>query len=719
MSSSGQKSHRPMSTNPKIINPNRTVPNGLSHMRDRATINRLNMYKTRAHYNKRGDFVSGAFMSRTVENPVSRIQPDRRWFGNTRTVGQKELEAFREQMANKINDPYTVVLRQQKLPMALLNDPFQNAKMDLLAVESFNDTFGPKSLRKKARLADNIGDIDSLLHNVEVKVGDYDEQTDMKNDSVVRDDLKDDALQTIFKKGQSKRIWNELYKVIDSSDVLVQVLDVRDPMGTRCKRIEDELRKPDRRHKHMVFVLNKCDLVPTWVTRRWVKILSREYPTLAFHASITNPFGKGSLLQLFRQFSALHSDKKQISIGFVGYPNVGKSSIINTLKGENVCSAAPVPGETRTWRYITLFKRIFLIDCPGVVHPFGNTPTDCVLKNVIRMETITDPADYIGAILARLRPQYVTQHYGVSSWTDPMDFLKQLAKKSGKLLKGGDPDINNTARLVLGDWQLGRLPYFVCPPFEEEREDGFDMSLIGAESHIRKNTRKSAPKATEEEDDEEDMDDEDDKGRYDDGLNSSDSEEDEMDAGTKHRLLKKKAMLKRRKIEKKIRIEVDDQQLVGLPLKSHYSSVDMDEKMFKKAQQDALMVGATTYNGNSTSMYDFTMNAELKESGEANMAAADDATEYDVKFNQESVINSAPLFADTNVPSVVQALFDLTPVSIRKTKLEQTLEKERQLTGKSLVVVKGAKSGLHKGIGTHKKVDDGSSKKKKRKSPTE
>jgi hypothetical protein len=145
----------------------------------------------------------------------------------------------------------------------------------------------------------------------------------------------------------------------------------------------------------------------------------------------------------------------------------------------------------------------------------------------------------------------------------------------------------------------------------------------------------------------------------------------------------------------------------------------MDEKMFKKAQQDALMVGATTYNGNSTSMYDFTMNAELKESGEANMAAADDATEYDVKFNQESVINSAPLFADTNVPSVVQALFDLTPVSIRKTKLEQTLEKERQLTGKSLVVVKGAKSGLHKGIGTHKKVDDGSSKKKKRKSPTE
>lgn len=52
---------------------------------------------------------------------------------------------------------------------------------------------------------------------------------------------------------------------LDSSDVVIQVLDARDPMGTRSKRIETELKKPDRRHKHVIFVLNKCDLVPTWV----------------------------------------------------------------------------------------------------------------------------------------------------------------------------------------------------------------------------------------------------------------------------------------------------------------------------------------------------------------------------------------------------------------------------------------------------------------------
>ncbi len=84
------------------------------------------------------------------------------------------------------------------------------------------------------------------------------------------------------------------------------------------------------------------------------------------------------------QFGHLHQEKKQISVGLIGYPNVGKSSVINTLRGEKVCRAAPVPGETKVWQYITLFKRIFLIDCPGVVYPTGETETELVLKGVVR-----------------------------------------------------------------------------------------------------------------------------------------------------------------------------------------------------------------------------------------------------------------------------------------------------------------------------------------------
>ena len=92
---------------------------------------------------------------------------------------------------------------------------------------------------------------------------------------------------------------------------------MRDPMGTRSIKLERYLAK-ECPHKHLVFVLNKCDLVPTWVSSRWVRVLSEERPTLAFHASITNSFGKAALIQLLRQFGALHKDRQQISVGFVG-----------------------------------------------------------------------------------------------------------------------------------------------------------------------------------------------------------------------------------------------------------------------------------------------------------------------------------------------------------------------------------------------------------------
>ena len=84
------------------------------------------------------------------------------------------------------------------------------------------------------------------------------------------------SIKDIFlKAGQSKRIYNELYKVLDSSDVVIQVLDARDPMGTRSKQVEEHLKK-NMRHKHLIFILNKCDLVPTWCTKKWVALLSEE-----------------------------------------------------------------------------------------------------------------------------------------------------------------------------------------------------------------------------------------------------------------------------------------------------------------------------------------------------------------------------------------------------------------------------------------------------------
>lgn len=71
--------------------------------------------------------------------------------------------------------------------------------------------------------------------------------------------------EPIYQKGTSRRIYGELYKVIDSSDVVLHVLDARDPLGTLCKSVLDYMRK-EKAHKQVVLIVNKCDLVPNWVT---------------------------------------------------------------------------------------------------------------------------------------------------------------------------------------------------------------------------------------------------------------------------------------------------------------------------------------------------------------------------------------------------------------------------------------------------------------------
>jgi len=183
-----------------------------------------------------------------------------------------------------------------------------------------------------------------------------------------------------------------------------------------------------------------------------VRYLCQFAPTLAYQASITNPFGKGSLIQLLKQFDNLHKEKKSISVGFIGYPNVGKSSVINALMKKACCKVAPVPGETKVWQYITLTKRIYLIDCPGIVYDQGETETDKVLKGVVRAEKIPDPESYIQAILDKVLTKHIQDIFGINTWEDSEDFISQVAYKTGKLLRGGEPDSNNVCKSIIMDW---------------------------------------------------------------------------------------------------------------------------------------------------------------------------------------------------------------------------------------------------------------------------
>ncbi|EEF45776.1 nuclear/nucleolar GTPase 2 [Ricinus communis] len=434
-------------------------------IRTAATVRRLNMYKNKPVRDYKGKILKHDLQSKDLPN--TRIQPDRRWSIPTRVVIQKDLEFFREELQKRMSKGYHVILKERKLPLSLLNDHQKQARVHLLDTEPFQDAFGPNRKRKRPKLL--AVDYESLLN----KADDSQDAFEMKHDTNAPEEISEEngfrdlVRHTMFEKGQSKRIWGELYKVIDSSNVVVQVLDARDPQGTRCYHLEKHL-KEHCKHKHMILLLNKCDLVPAWATKGWLRILCKEYPALAFHASISKSFGKGSLLSVLRQFARLKSDKQAISVGFVGYPNVGKSSVINTLRTKNVCKVAPIPGETKVWQYITLTKRIFLIDCPGVVYQNRDTETDIVLKGVVRVTNLHDAAEHVGEVLKRVKKEHLQRAYKIKEWDDDDDFLVQLCKSTGKLLKGGEPDYMTAAKMVLHDWQRGKIPFFVPPPRQDD-----------------------------------------------------------------------------------------------------------------------------------------------------------------------------------------------------------------------------------------------------------
>lgn len=131
------------------------------------------MYKRQPIRDKNGHVLKQELQSSDL--PTTRIQPDRRWFGNTRVVGQKQLEQFRTEMSTKVNDAYTVLLREKKLPLQLLEDPEKKLggkqlRANLLATQPFKDTFGPNRKRKRPNLAvDSLEELATVTDDKEAK----------------------------------------------------------------------------------------------------------------------------------------------------------------------------------------------------------------------------------------------------------------------------------------------------------------------------------------------------------------------------------------------------------------------------------------------------------------------------------------------------------------------------------------------------------------------
>ena len=239
----------------------------------------------------------------------------------------------------------------------------------------------------------------------------------------------------------------EIYEMIAEADVTLQVLDARFPQKCRSKTLEQFAKS---KNKQLICCINKADLIPHEVAEQWKKIISKEIPTVFLSA--LDRQGTTFIRQQIRRFSS----HKETLVCVVGYPNVGKSSLINVLRGKKSAPTSPLAGYTRHLRQVKITSTLRLIDTPGI-SPSDNLSTEEeVFLGTISPEDITNPDMVCTFIIERFKEQNLEKelenYLGTSITGTTDEILEFLAKKRGLISKNAEPKPDEAARILIRDF---------------------------------------------------------------------------------------------------------------------------------------------------------------------------------------------------------------------------------------------------------------------------
>jgi hypothetical protein len=247
--------------------------------------------------------------------------------------------------------------------------------------------------------------------------------------------------------------YSELVKnVINKADVIIEVVDARFPMDSRNFELESMIKKLG---KDFIIVMNKADLVPENFLKMAAQRLSRDARTIY----ISSTQKKGARL-IFSAIRMVRNEKKT-KIGVIGYPNVGKSSLINVLVGRHSAPTGVLPGYTKGIQFLSLDANTMLIDTPGVLPLKGKK--SAILKGCIPPHQIVDIEESVVALLSEFQTKgvgkFVEEKYGIPLG-ELSTFLERFAQRYNFLKSGGICDTKRAAEKIYHDWIKGILKVY-------------------------------------------------------------------------------------------------------------------------------------------------------------------------------------------------------------------------------------------------------------------
>ncbi|WP_412496312.1 ribosome biogenesis GTPase YlqF [Shewanella chilikensis] len=294
--------------------------------------------------------------------------------------------------------------------------------------------------------------------------------------------------------GHMHKARKEIEEVMPQIDLVIEVLDARIPYSS-----ENPMVAKLRQDKPCIKLLNKSDLADPEITNRWIEYLEQEQGVRAQAITTLQPAMVRKIPELCRKLVPVSEGAlKDIRTMIMGIPNVGKSTIINTLAGRVIAKTGNEPAVTKAQQRINLKNGIVLSDTPGILWPkvdneasgYRLAVTGAIKDTAMEYE---DVALFAAAYFLHAYPEAMMERYKLTSLpaTD-IELLEEIGRRRGALRSGGHIDLHKASELLLHEFRSGKIGQLSLETPEMAQAEGAEVAKLLAEKEALKQAKKEA-----------------------------------------------------------------------------------------------------------------------------------------------------------------------------------------------------------------------------------